>query len=109
MTELEQEVLDIIEQTTCCKYIGKLKVDIFNDNYEYGDTCKQLNDTIYQLKLYLDREFIPMIFTYEGNEEDFKDFLRCEFKRRKIEKTKFFKVVREPIVLDEELTERDDE
>jgi len=110
MTELEQEVLEIIEQTTCCKYTGKLKVDVLTDEPDCQDPCWESYNTVYQLKLYLDREFTPIVLSYEGDEDGFKKFVQEEIKNRKIEKTRFFKINREPIVLDlEELTDLDNE
>lgn len=111
MSELEQEVLDIIEETTCAKYIGKLKVIISNDVRQCGDpNCRPLGGTIYELRLYLDRWFTPIILSYEGNEEEFKDFLRQEFKSRKLERVGFYKLILEPSTLDdEELTDWDNE
>lgn len=110
MTELEQEVLDIINETICGIYIGKLKIDIFEDKPECGDQCKKLNNTVYQLKLYLDREFTPIIFSYEGSEDEFKKFIKKEIKTRKMERTRYYKIVREPIILeDDDLMDWDDE
>lgn len=109
MTRLEQEVLDIIEETTCTKYIGKLRVTVLRDKLECGDCCKELHAPIYELRLYLDRWFTPIVFSYEGTEKEFKDFLREEFKNRKLEKTGFYKVTLEPFVPDIELTDDWDE
>ena len=111
MTKLEQEVLDIINETICGKYIGKLKVDIFDDFPDCGDPpCRELTDRIYQLKLYLDREFTPVVLSYEGTEEEFKKFIKKEFKERKMERTKFYKITREPIIWeDDDLMDWDDE
>jgi len=110
MTKLEQEILDIIDETICGKYIGPLKVNIYKDNPECGDSCRETYPTIYELRLYLDRYFTPVILSYEGNEEEFKDFVREEIRKRKLENTKFFKINLENFVPDdEELTEWDDE
>ena len=70
--------------------------------------CRPLNDTIYELYLYLDRWFTPIILSYEGTETQFKRFIREEFKKNKYEKIHFYKITREPIVLEEE-TGWDDE
>lgn len=99
MTQLEQEVLGIIEEVTESKYTGRFKVLV--------------DGNIYQLFLYLDREFTPIVFGMEGTEDEFKDFIRKEFRTRKIEKVKFYKITREPIPLDvldcEETNNWDDE
>lgn len=86
MTDLEQEVLDIINETIEGQYIGKFKV---------------ISDDLgYRLLLYFDRELTPTVFGYEGTEDEFKDFIRDEFKKRKMEKTKFWKTIRYPITED---------
>jgi len=110
MTKLEQEILDIINCTICGKYIGKLKVNILNDKSECGDICYKPHDTVYELRLYLDREFTPIVFSYEGTEDEFKEFIREEIRKRKLEKTRFFKINLECLVPDdEELTDDWDE
>lgn len=87
MTTLEQEILDIIEEVTESKYNGKLRIVV--------------EPKIYQLNLYIDRELSPAItFAIEGTEDEFKDFIRKEFRSRKIEKVGFYKITREPITLD---------
>lgn len=93
MTKLEQEVLDIINTTIDGKYIGKLRVLVDKD--------------VYQLYLYFDRWYTPTILGYEGTEDEFKKFVKKEFKTRKMEKTKYYSITREPIVLD--LNIKDDE
>lgn len=86
MTQLEQEVLDIINETICGCYVGKLKVNIFYPEQQCGDPrCRELNDTVYELRLYLDRWFTPVILSHEGNEKEFKEFIRNEFKRNRYE------------------------
>lgn len=75
MTQLEQEVLDIINETIEGQYIGKFKVLV--------------DDVGYQLFLYFDRELTPTIFGYEGTEDEFKNFIRDEFKHRKMESVKY--------------------
>lgn len=75
MTQLEQEILEIINKATESQYIGKMKVIV--------------DDDIYQLFLYFDRELTPTVFGYQGTEQEFKDFIYTEFKSRKMEKTKY--------------------
>ncbi len=88
----EQEVYELIKETTGYEYIGKLRI---------------LNDgNMWQLLLYFDREYTPTVFAMEGTETEFKKFLRHEFKTRKMEKTRYYKIVREPFV---DLTDWDDE
>lgn len=106
MTELEQEILDIINCTICGEYIGKLKVNVWTSEPQCGDGCNESYPTIYELRLYLDREFTPIVFSYEGTEDEFKEFIREEIRKRKIEATRFFKINLECIVPDdEELTD----
>ena len=88
----EQEVYELIKETTGYEYIGKLQV--LN------------NGNMWQLLLYFDREYTPTIFAMEGTENEFRKFLRREFKTRKMEKTRYYKIVREPFV---DLTDWDDE
>ena len=108
MTKLEQEVLDIINDTIKGCYIGTLRVNIYYPERQCGDSyCHELNDTVYELRLYLDRWFTPVILSHEGTEREFKNFIREEFKRNRYEWVKYFKITREPIVLEE--TEWDDE
>ena len=86
MTTLEKEILNIINETTDSEYIGKLKViidDISN------------NDKLYTLGLYLNFEMSPMILSYQGTEEEFKNFIREEMKSRKLQKVFRYEVIRD--------------
>lgn len=104
MTKLEQEVLEIINEVTETCYTGKLRVIITNPEKECGDPeCRELNDTIFELRLYLDRWHTPIILSYEGTEDEFKKFVKQEIKKNKYEKIHFYNVTREPIVLEEEI------
>lgn len=108
MTKLEQEVLCIINETIDGCYIGKLKVNVFEPERQCGDPeCRTLNKTIYELCFYLDRWFTPLILSYEGTEDEFKNFIRNEFKKNRYELVRYYKITREPLVLEE--TEWDDE
>lgn len=111
MTKLEQEILDIINCTICGKYIGKLKVFVKTDEPQCGDSCREEYNTVYELRLYLDREFTPVILSYEGTEDEFKEFIREEIRKRKMENTRFFKINLECVVPDDEelIDEWDDE
>lgn len=84
MTELEQEILEIINTEIDGKYIGKLRA--FH------------NGVAWELRLYLDRWFTPVILSFEGTEEEFKEFIKQEIKTRKMHKTKFYSINRYPIV-----------
>ena len=84
MTELEQEILDIINTEIDGKYVGKLRV------IHEGPT--------WELRIYLDRWFTPIVLAFEGTEEEFKDFVKQEIKTRKLHKTKFYSINRYPIV-----------
>lgn len=86
MTALEKEILNIINETTDSEYIGKLKViidDISN------------NDKLYTLGLYLNFEMSPMVLSYQGTEEEFKNFIREEMKSRKLQKVFRYEVIRD--------------
>ena len=109
MTKLEQEVLDIINEVTESCYTGRLKVIVTEPERKQCDSsCLELNDTIYELYLYFDRYYTPTILSYEGTEQEFKEFIRNEIKKNKYEKVHFYRITREPLVLDEE-TNWDDE
>lgn len=109
MTKLEQEVLCIINEVTESCYTGRLKVTVTNQERQCGDPkCRKLNDTIYELYLYLDRYYTPIVLSFEGTEDEFKEFVRNEIKKNKYEKIHFYKITREPLVLEEEGIEWDD-
>ena len=84
MTELEQEILKIINTTIDGEYIGKLRA--FKDK------------GIWNLYIYFDRWFTPTVLAFEGTEEEFKEFIRKEFKTRKMQKTKYYSITRYPLV-----------
>ena len=110
MTELEQEVLCIINEVTENCYTGKLKVLVTPpERHPCDSNCVQMNDTIYELYLYLDRWRTPIVLSYEGSRDEFKQFIRDEIKKNKYEKVHFYKITREPLVIDDEEIERDDE
>lgn len=103
MTKIEKEVLEIINEVTESCYKGKLKVLVTYPEINKCDSpCKELNDTIYELYLYLDRFYTPIILSYEGTEDEFKDFIRKEIKKNKYEKVHFYKITREPLILEED-------
>lgn len=91
MTPQELEIKSIIEETTCTKYIGKLKIS----EEPIGDS------TLWTLFLYLNLELTPMIFAYDGTWEQFKDFVASEMKSRKLYNVHFWKAVQEYPTLDE--------
>ena len=84
MTTLEKEILEIINEATDSEYIGKLKV-VVDEGY-------------YTLKLYLNLEMVPMIFSYQGTEQEFKDFIYEEMKNRKLQKVFRYEVLRDIIL-----------
>lgn len=92
MRQIENDIRNIIDEVTCSKYTGKLKV------------IKEIlpeDSILWMLLLYLDTEMTPMILAYEGTEDEFKDFIRSEIKSRKLQTVHFFK-------MHEELVEEDD-
>lgn len=88
----EQEVYELIKDTTGYEYIGKLR--IINEG------------KVWALLLYLDREYTPTVFAMEGTEDEFRKFLRKEFRTRRMEKTRYYKIVREPFA---DINDWDDE
>ena len=81
MTTLEKEILEIINDATDSEYIGKLKVIVDDDSYTLG--------------LYLNLETSPMVFSYQGTEEEFKSFIKEEMKSRKLQKVFRYEVIRD--------------
>ena len=82
MKDLEKEILEIINKTIKGQYIGKLEVFY--------------KDGIYTLNLYLDLELAPsIIMSFEGSEDEFKKYIRKEFKTRKMQKALFYKLKKE--------------
>lgn len=85
MTEIEEEIRQIINDTTERVYITKLHV--------------RHEDGIWTLYLYLNRVLVPMVMSYEGTEEGFKKFVKKEMKSRRLEEVKYWKTTREIPVL----------
>lgn len=80
MTTIEEEILNIINTAIEGKYIGKLKV--IND------------EGFWTLFIYLDQEMSPLVMSYEGDYEKFKDFIYNEFKTRQMQRVSFWKAVK---------------
>lgn len=85
MESIEQDILQLIEDSIGCKYIGKLKVE--KDDKE--------TPPLWGLFLYLDLEFTPIELAYQGTEDEFKEFIRKEMKTRKMNKIKFWNAIKE--------------
>ena len=95
MTTLEKEILNIINEATDSEYIGKLKVVVDDGSYTLG--------------LYLNLEMSPMIFSYQGNEQEFKDFIREEMKSKKSQNIFRYEVIRDILLPGMEEYEDDEE
>lgn len=95
MTTLEKEILEIINDATDSEYIGKLQVVV--------------DDGFYTLKLYLNLEMVPMIFSYQGTEQEFKNFIYEEMKNRKLQKVFRYEVLRDILLPGMEEYEDDEE
>ena len=95
MTTLEKEMLEIINDATDSEYIGKLQVVV--------------DDGFYTLKLYLNLEMVPMIFSYQGTEQEFKNFIYEEMKNRKLQKVFRYEVLRDILLPGMEEYEDDEE
>lgn len=95
MTTLEKEILEIINDATDSEYIGKLQVAV--------------DDGFYTLKLYLNLEMVPMIFSYQGTEQEFKNFIYEEMKNRKLQKVFRYEVLRDILLPGMEEYEDDEE
>lgn len=95
MTTLEKEILNIINEATDSEYIGKLKVIV--------------DDDLYNLGLYLNREMTPTVLSFQGTEEEFKEFVREEMKNRKLQKVFRYEVIRDILLPGMEEYEDDEE
>lgn len=95
MTTLEKEILNIINEATDSEYIGKLKVVVDDDSYTLG--------------LYLNLEMSPMVFSYQGSEQGFKDFIREEMKSKKLQNVFRYEVIRDILLPGMEEYEDDEE
>lgn len=83
MTQLEEEVLNIINEEIGGKYIGKMKVVVDGDWYE--------------LLMHMNQEQAPLHLGYQGTEEEFKQFIKDEIHYRKRNDVKFWKGIQEYI------------
>lgn len=95
MTTLEKEILNIINEATDSEYIGKLKVIV--------------DDDLYNLGLYLNREMTPTVLSFQGTEEEFKEFVREEMKNRKLQRVFRYEVIRDILLPGMEEYEDDEE
>lgn len=66
---LEKKVRDIIETTTCSKYVGRIEVDHF--------------DGIYSLRIGMDGKSVLICLGYEGDEDGFLKYVESEMINRK--------------------------
>jgi len=79
MTNIEKEILDIINNAVEGKYIGELKV------YE--------DDGVWYLLLHLGHSFDPIVIAKQCDYETFKVFINNEIKNRQLEKVDFWKAI----------------
>ena len=84
LTEKEEEMLKLIDETLCAKYLGKLKVC-------YDETIES-----YILYLYLNREMTPIMFSKQGSWEVFCDYVRDELKSRRLQEVASWACKRAP-------------
>ena len=78
---LANEILNIIDETIEGEYIGKLEVIV--------------DDDWYTLNLFMNMHNAPLVMAYQGTEEGFKNYIREEIKRRKLEKVFRYELRRE--------------
>lgn len=78
---LANEILNIIDETIEGEYIGKLEVIV--------------DDDWYTLNLFMNMHNAPLVMAYQGTEDDFKNYIREEIKRRKLEKVFRYELRRE--------------
>lgn len=111
MTELEREVLEIINCEIEGCYIGKLQVkeDRFYKNIRC-DRCNPVSELYnieYSLFLYLNADYEPIVMSYmfrERTHQDdenvyikqaqtaFKEFIKEEFKNRMLQQVDYYKL-----------------
>ena len=78
---LANEILNIIDETIEGEYVGKLEVIV--------------DDDWYTLNLFMNMHNSPLVLAYQGTEEEFKNYIREEIKKRKLEKVMRYEVRRE--------------
>lgn len=78
---LANEILNIIDETIEGEYVGKLEVIV--------------DDDWYTLNLFMNMHNAPLVIAYQGTEEEFKNYIREEIKRRRLEKVFRYEVRRE--------------
>ena len=78
---LANEILQIIDETIEGEYLGKLEVIV--------------DDDWYTLNLFMKMHNAPLVLAYQGTENEFKNYIREEIKRRKLEKVMRYEVRRE--------------
>jgi len=130
MTELEKEVLEIINCEIEGCYIGKLQVK--EDRFYKNITCNrctpesELYNIEYSLYLYLNADYEPIVMSYmfrqrkynngwENEEsyqkeaqEAFKEFIKEEFKNRKLQQVDYYRLILQlPSIDCNEQTKRD--
>lgn len=84
---LETEFRNLIDETVGGKYIGKLSIE---------KEDQQDGPPVWGLFMYLDLEYSPLILSYQGTKEQFKDFVKKEIKSRKLERVSYWKTIKEP-------------
>lgn len=116
MTDLEKEVLEIINCEIEGCYIGNLKVkeDRFYKNIRCDrcDPTSELYNIEYSLNLYLNTDYEPIVMSYMFRERsynrttgwepeevytklaqtEFKEFIKEEFKNRMLQQVDYFKI-----------------
>lgn len=78
---LANEILQIIDETIEGEYLGKLEVIV--------------DDDWYILNLFMNMHNAPLVLAYQGTENEFKNYIREEIKKRKLEKVMRYEVRRE--------------
>lgn len=111
MSELEKEILEIINCEIEGEYIGKLEVkeDIYYKNIRYDkhNPIRELCNIEYTLYLYLNSDYEPIVMSYmfrQRNFQDdeafyireaqsaFKEFIKEEFKNRMLQQVDYYRI-----------------
>ena len=75
--ELEDKIKEIIEQTYCCIFTGKVEVIL-------------LSEDTYSLRLILNNFYVPLNITKQGTQEEFLELIQDEIYKRRLFSTEYY-------------------
>lgn len=77
--QYQQQIVEIVQEATGALYTEKIEV-----RFDEPD--------LWSLFLYLDRELVPLILSYQGDFEQFKKYIVKELKARQLTRVGFYKI-----------------